>query len=290
MEGIRWLFATDDVGETQEPRGLNRVRGCGTFPVREVTAVYRQVKGIRKEAQPEPDDEGNLFFEEVSLPRLGAQLELRACLAGGAPDLTWDIVVWDDSFHVGEVEQPAIPATTITPYAHRTERTPIARTSQAINEGWRAEVVALLQRIDDSIEGLEILAPTGTQPQLFLTHRKWGSMPLEAFGDGIRRILTLALAIPSSAGGVLLVDEVENSVHALALNKVFSWLIQACQEHRVQLFATTHSLEAVDAMLQTPEAEQHLVAYRLASNTAQRFNGETLHHLRYDRGLDIRWR
>lgn len=71
----------------------------------------------------------------------------------------------------------------------------------------------------------------------------------------------------------------------------------------VQLFATTHSLEAVDALLQSIEAMENLngqnnsskdfVLYRLegenGKNLARRFNSEKLHILREELGQEIRW-
>jgi AAA15 family ATPase/GTPase len=41
-------------------------------------------------------------------------------------------------------------------------------------------------------------------------------------------------------------------------------LAEACREYHVQLFATTHSLEALDAMLATvPDDSDKIVSYRL---------------------------
>jgi len=60
----------------------------------------------------------------------------------------------------------------------------------------------------------------------------------------------------------------------------------------VQLFATTHSLEAVDAMLMAQiGVPDQLVAFHLpehGTGQAKRFSGELLDNLRFERGLDIR--
>jgi len=59
------------------------------------------------------------------------------------------------------------------------------------------------------------------------------------------------------------------------------------------LFATTHSLEALDAILaNVPEDSDEIVVYRLpnpiSGGQLKRFDGDWLHHLRYERGLDVR--
>jgi hypothetical protein len=60
----------------------------------------------------------------------------------------------------------------------------------------------------------------------------------------------------------------------------------------VQLIATTHSLEAVDAVIEGMEDESDLVAYRLESKdgkiAANRFPGDMLRRIRFDRGLEVR--
>jgi hypothetical protein len=59
----------------------------------------------------------------------------------------------------------------------------------------------------------------------------------------------------------------------------------------IQLFATTHSLEAVDAVLQAAlEAQDEFVTYRLnkEDHIARRLNFDLLTDLRVKGGLEIR--
>jgi AAA15 family ATPase/GTPase len=105
--------------------------------------------------------------------------------------------------------------------------------------------------------------------------------------------LLLALALPRAAGGVLLIDELETALHVSALGKVFRWLLDACKQFNVQLFATTHSLETVDAILSADTTpEEDIVGYRLertnGHTTAKRYGEDLLKRLRYERGLDVR--
>ena len=72
---------------------------------------------------------------------------------------------------------------------------------------------------------------------------------MSSFGDGLRRVFTLASAIPGAKDGLLLIDELEIAVHTRMLEKTFNWLVEFCCQYNVQLFATTHSLEAVDAII-----------------------------------------
>ncbi len=103
----------------------------------------------------------------------------------------------------------------------------------------------------------------------------------------------IAVTIPTVRGGVLLIDELETALHVSVLRSVLGLLDWAVREFDVQVFATTHSLEAVDAVLATlPNANDGLVGYHLAidgeSRRANRYTGGLWERLRFERGLDIR--
>ncbi len=103
-------------------------------------------------------------------------------------------------------------------------------------------------------------------------------------------MLLIALTLPLAKNGIFLIDEIETSIHFSALSKVFTWLIKACKINKTQLFVTTHSLEAVDAMLEADSEKDEVVAFRLNDDNKppQRFAGELLQRLRSNRGLDVR--
>jgi predicted ATPase len=153
--------------------------------------------------------------------------------------------------------------------------------------GLKQQTVDLLQKVYSQIKDIEVLTPDGVT-SVYLAHSRAGLAPLAEFGDGIRRALSIALALPKAANGILLIDEIEASIHVSALGPLFKWLVEGCAEFNVQLFATTHSLEAVDAILESNGNESDLAAFRLRQKatgiTCQRLSGDLLHRLRYERG------
>lgn len=110
----------------------------------------------------------------------------------------------------------------------------------------------------------------------------------------MRRCVLLAATLPRlKNGAILLIDEVETGIHVKTLGCVFQWLIELARQLDVQVFVTTHSLEALDALILAPSAQQgDAVAFQLArseqSTTAKRFGGDLLLRLRQERGLDLR--
>jgi ABC-type Na+ transport system ATPase subunit NatA len=188
--------------------------------------------------------------------------------------------------------RPAHPFIMLTPYGHRNEPMQLHRLTQATEENYRSRVEQLVCKLDKNILGTEILTSMeGRRPRLMIRHDKIGLAPVSVFGDGIRRALSIALAIPRAKNGLLLIDEIESALHISVLDTLYPWLVEACAEYNVQVFATTHSLEAVDAIAKLDESiNGGLSAYHLSDNTDEirRYTGGMLRRLVHERGLDIR--
>jgi AAA15 family ATPase/GTPase len=83
-----------------------------------------------------------------------------------------------------------------------------------------------------------------------------GKLPLGSVSSGVMKFLYLLLAIATYGKGVILVDEIENGFYYDRLPQLWSRLSSFCQENECQLFVTTHSLECLNAMLDTVEKNQ----------------------------------
>lgn len=303
-DDLRWLFAQDESQSSPDIRGVNHVSGSGAFTVRELIAQYKRVTGeFTDREQVDVDEHGAPIYELTTSEQVGAEIDIEVRTVrnsdnGNTPLAHRQrVTLW--SMNPFEVEIPAfadqsLRVRTISPFSHQNERLQITQLSEAIETGWKEKVVDLLVKIDPLIAGLEIIAPTGGRAQVAIRHAKLGVMPLSAFGDGVRRVLLFALTVPAISNGLLLIDEIENAIHISSISQVFSWLVDACRAYSVQLIATTHSLEAVDALLSANINAEDIVGYRLMQNrseqSAHRFSGSVLQHLRLERGLDVRWR
>jgi AAA15 family ATPase/GTPase len=152
----------------------------------------------------------------------------------------------------------------------------------------------LIREIDEDIEDLRIASFRGGRPSIYLNHKKLGPAPLSIFGDALRRAVLLSSTLPAlQDGGLLLIDEVETGIHVGVLKKVFSWLTKAARDLRVQVIATTHSLEALDAIATSfPDPVEDFATFHLDQNQdltrVRRIPGALLLRLRTERGLDVR--
>jgi AAA15 family ATPase/GTPase len=55
------------------------------------------------------------------------------------------------------------------------------------------------------------------------------------------------LAIRNAANGIVLIDEIENGLHYSSQQHVWESIAHAAQQFNVQVFATTHSREMIEA-------------------------------------------
>jgi len=70
-------------------------------------------------------------------------------------------------------------------------------------------------------------------------------VPLKSLGDGMIRVLQLALKLVSAKGGFLLIDEFENGLHYSTQEKIWALLFEMAEKLDIQVFATTHSWDCI---------------------------------------------
>lgn len=72
-------------------------------------------------------------------------------------------------------------------------------------------------------------------------------LPLNSMGDGMLRVLQLALKLFAAKGGFLLIDEFENGLHYSVQENVWKLLFEIAEQQNIQIFATTHSWDCIES-------------------------------------------
>ncbi len=72
-------------------------------------------------------------------------------------------------------------------------------------------------------------------------------LPLSTMGAGMTHVARFVLRAASAPGGVMLVDEIENGLHHSVLPDVWRVVAKVARNSDVQIFATTHSFECIEA-------------------------------------------
>jgi hypothetical protein len=257
-----------------------------------IRATYKEFRQV--EMRPEPEDSPEFSEEEPS--EYAATLEIQLKSVPRQSLLEEEPVIHEFSgrrFKEGRTLAPLVPCQLVTPVSHRTSRQLLAGIDQILEERMKPEVIRLLQLLAPDVEDIEIRSPQGRGAVIHLYHSGIGHVPLAVEGDGMRRALAFASACVQARGGVLLLDEVETALHPEALSGVFRFLVESCKAMGVQLFVSTHSLEAVDAMLASVgEDVGELVAYHMpprdSGQTVYRMGGNSIRSMRSEGGVDLR--
>jgi len=286
---VEWMFPHDRLVDGPFVEGKISIAGLGQFRGRDLEAFYTPLSRIATMRTAPP--EGSAGGSQNGYEQAGARVELHATV-DPEDTISRRYDLWEGDTLPISGHPLSLPVRTITPVSHRVE--PIqTELSEATLAGQKHQILSLLKQLDSQIRDVLILTPKGRRPAIYIDYASNGLLPLSAFGDGVRRAFLIALVLNSVAGGVLLIDEIESSLHVTALGSLFSWLAKSCEELDVQLFATTHSLEAVDAMIEAEVQNlDRIVGYHLDAPKgvpqAQRLDGDLLQRLRYKRGLDVR--
>ena len=80
-------------------------------------------------------------------------------------------------------------------------------------------------------------------------------VPLGNLGDGIWRLLMIALSLQSASRGILLIDEIDSGLHYTVLERLWRLVLTTAARLDVQVFATTHSDDCWKALARVLEAE-----------------------------------
>jgi len=73
-------------------------------------------------------------------------------------------------------------------------------------------------------------------------------LPIGTMGDGIWRLLSLALALIRATNGVLLVDEIDTGLHYTVMEDMWRLVHGTAKRLNIQIFATTHSSDCWKAL------------------------------------------
>jgi hypothetical protein len=72
-------------------------------------------------------------------------------------------------------------------------------------------------------------------------------MPLGLVSTGLSRLIAFLVAIANNQGGIVIVDEIENGFYFDSMKDIWELLRKFCERYDVQLFASTHSAECLEA-------------------------------------------
>ena len=170
----------------------------------------------------------------------------------------------------------------------------LRRYSEMVRAGAKPELTRAVNLILPRVKGVEILTDDTGESYLSTTTTDGKQLPIHDVGGGAVRLFRLLLGFFAAREGVLLVDEVENGIHYATLEEVWRHARRWMQEWNVQLVATTHSAECIEAAMGAfSDAPEDLSIHKLFRNgstegvEAATFTGEVIEGAR-DLRLEVR--
>ncbi|MUG98948.1 AAA family ATPase [Scytonema sp. UIC 10036] len=110
------------------------------------------------------------------------------------------------------------------------------------------EVVRALQIIEPDVERISFTSRQTSNSGIIIKLSKQNEpIPLGSMGDGMRRILTLAMSAVNVENGFLLVDEIDTGLYYEVQADMWRLILEIAKRLNIQVFATTHSWDCVRA-------------------------------------------
>ena len=110
----------------------------------------------------------------------------------------------------------------------------------------KKKIIDSLRLIDNRLQDLE-LSKMGNENFISGDIGYNKMIPLSLMGAGVERYLEFVLSILAAENGTILIDEIENGFHHSIHDKIWSNLASLARELSVQIIATTHSYECIEA-------------------------------------------
>jgi len=139
--------------------------------------------------------------------------------------------------------------------------------SRLINKFW--DTIALSDAEADVLSALRIIGPDLVALNLVGVESKSGErvakirvagvdepIPLRSMGEGMNRMFGIALALVNAKDGMLLIDEVDTGLHYSVLPDLWKLIFEVAHRLNVQVFATSHSWDCIQAFQLAAEENQ----------------------------------
>ena len=136
--------------------------------------------------------------------------------------------------------------------------------NEVVRDGMEGDCVSALQMLDSRTTSVAFLLQGPSQIEdrsggiLLGMEGSRSRIPLGSFGEGMRRMLALSLAMATCKDGILLVDEIDTGLHYSVMGKMWKLVIETAKRLNIQVFATTHSLDCLRSLAGTLERNPEL--------------------------------
>ncbi len=152
---------------------------------------------------------------------------------------------------------------------------------EVVKKGLEEKAIDFLKIIKPNLKYINFVGrpeENGTRYPIANNENNNNRVPLKSYGEGMSKLLGLSLAFVQCKDGILLIDEIENGLHYSALVDVWKLIFKTAKDLNVQVFATTHSKDCIEAFTQAAidDEESEGMLIRLERNKDDRIIAKTI--------------
>jgi hypothetical protein len=149
----------------------------------------------------------------------------------------------------------------------------------------QSDILESLRAVDDAVENIA----SYSRSRFFSTSRggfkvklrgQDDPVPIGSLGDGVWRMLAIAISLAVSQNGILLIDEIDTGLHYSVLEKLWHMVMKTAKDLNVQVFATTHSYDCITSLASICHADSEAKS----EVTIQRIEAGKKKAVAYDEG------
>jgi hypothetical protein len=191
-------------------------------------------------------------------------------------------IVKDGALTAGAVKLPPIRSTFFPTHSSLPAQQYAAFFSDLSKHKKQVPVVDLLRTEFPFVENVSVEVGISGLPTLYasITHLP-EKIPVAFLSSGINKLLCILLAIAAQPAGIILIDEIENGFYFDRLSPIWSLILKFAVEYDVQVFASTHSKECLQALIVAmKDHEDNFSLIRMSTEEAyktevEQFDGQT---------------
>lgn len=126
--------------------------------------------------------------------------------------------------------------------------------NRIVMQGREPEIVTALQLLLPEVDAVQFLltelsgyrfAPKSSAGIVIGLRGVEKRIPLGSLGDGMKRLLAIAMALTCSDSGYLFIDEIDTGFHYSVMADLWRLVLNVAKKRKTQIFASTHSLDCL---------------------------------------------
>lgn len=126
----------------------------------------------------------------------------------------------------------------------------------AVVSNTQEDILAVLRVIAPQVQSINLISNQGRDGERVAVVKvpdTDSAIPLRSMGEGMNRLFGIACALVNARDGLLLLDEIDTGVHYTVLPDLWRLIIEVARRLNVQVFATSHSWDCIQAFQQAAD-------------------------------------